>query len=75
MKQYSILITVIALTASLTACSAEEERRGTPHEGTEGTQTGAGEGEEIRPGIDGSEATGQSPNDTISRGDDGATSY
>ncbi len=74
MKLFTLSIAAIAFTFSLTACSGEEERRGTPHEGT-GTNNAAGEGEEIRPGVDGSEATGQSPNDTISRGDDGATSY
>ena len=75
MKLFTLSNAAIAYTFSLTACSGEEERRGTPHESTTGTNNAAGKGEEIRPGVDGSEATGQSPNDTISRGDDGATSY
>ncbi len=75
MKHLPLLIASILFTCTLTACSGEEERRGTPHETTTGTNNAAGEGDEIRPGIDGSEATGQGPNDTISRGDDGATSY
>lgn len=62
----------VALAALITACDGEEQRRGTPDQsGQEGAST---EGK-IRPDVDGSEATGQSPNDTISKGDDGATSY
>ncbi len=72
MKYITSSLLLAIFTVSLASCSGEEERRGTPHHGD---QEANDNGEEIRPEIDGSEATGQSPKDTISRGDDGATSY
>ena len=72
MKQTVLSLFILSIMLSTAACSGEEERRGTPHHGDQGTNE---TGEEIRPEIDGSEATGQSPKDTISHGDDGATSY
>ncbi|MDQ3099972.1 MAG: hypothetical protein M3R08_01180 [Bacteroidota bacterium] len=62
----------IAILLMITACGSEEQRRGAPQD--ENGENISTEGK-IRPGVDGSEATGQSPSDTISKGDEGATSY
>ncbi len=60
---------------ALTACSGEEERRGTPHDqGSLPAEQSTG-GPEVRPEVDGSEAVGQSPHDTVGGGREGATSY
>jgi hypothetical protein len=75
MKTGILMIIPLTFTMTLAACSGEEERRGTPHHEGSLPEQQSTNGREIRPGIDGSQATGQSPGDTISRGDRGATSY
>jgi hypothetical protein len=67
MKKSTILFLVAVQTILLIACG-EDQRRGAPQENMDRDEV-------IRPGVDGAEATGQSPNDTLSRGDRGATSY
>jgi hypothetical protein len=67
MKRSHILLLAAVHAILLTACG-EDQRRGAPQENMDRDEV-------IRPGVDGAEATGQSPNDTLSRGDRGATSY
>jgi hypothetical protein len=76
MEEIAIIMLLSAFSVTFIACDGEEQRRGTPHhEGSlpDDGRTTTGEG--TRPAVDGSQATGQGPHDTLSRGDQGATSY